>query len=105
MRVQTSHRDTTITSHVDVSLLSERLGLLGSQAGKARSHRRSIGSGIWLPCKLAPEHADLRLDVAPFSGSLVIVGELVIKTVTHANDSVGHALDFALPVKLALRHN
>ena len=48
----------------------------------------------------SPEHANLRLDVTPLSRSLEIVGELVVQSVAHADDPVGHALDFALPEKV-----
>ena len=52
--VEAGHADTPIGSHVNMCLLSERLGLLRIQAGEA-------------------EHADLLDNVAPVTWSLEVV--------------------------------
>jgi hypothetical protein len=45
----------------------------------------------------SPEHADLGLDMAPFARCLKVMGKVVVQLVTHADDSVSHALHFLLP--------
>ena len=79
--VEAGHADTPISSHINVRLLSESLGLLRIQAGET-------------------EHADLLDNVAPVTWSLEIVRQLVVQHITHADDTVGHMLDFPLPVKV-----
>jgi len=60
-------------------LLSEGLGLLRIQASEA-------------------EHADLFDDVAPVTWGLEVVRQLAVQCITHADDPVGHVLDFTLPL-------
>ena len=81
--VEASHTDTSIGSHVNMRLLSEGLGLLRVQAGEA-------------------EHADLLDNVAPVTWSLEVVRQLTVQRIAHADDSVGHMLDFALPAMILL---
>ena len=79
--IEASHTDTPIGSHVNVRLLSEGFGLLRVQAGKA-------------------EHADLLDNVAPVTWSLEVVRQLTAQRIAHADNSVGHVLDFTLPAKI-----
>lgn len=81
--VEASHTDTSIGGHVNVRLLSEGLGLLRVQAGEA-------------------EHADLLDNVAPVTWSLEVMCQLTVQRIAHADDSVGHVLDFTLPAKIPL---
>ena len=62
-----------------MSLLSESLGLGGSQASET-------------------EHSDLALNVTPLSGSVVSGRQKVVEPITHADDSVGHELNLRLPL-------
>ena len=50
-----------------------------------------------------PEHPDLGLDVSPLARCLQVLCEQVIKLLSHVDDSVGHALYFALPLSVKLR--
>lgn len=78
--VEAGHADTPIGSHINVRLLSESLGLLRVQAGET-------------------EHADLLDNMAPVTWSLEVVRQLVTQRITHADDAVGHVLNFPLPVR------
>ena len=51
--------------------------------------------GIFLP-----EHANLTFDVFPFSGGIKLVLECEVKLLSHADDAVGHTLDFRLPLSV-----
>ena len=62
-----------------MGLLGESLGLGGSQASET-------------------EHSDLALNVTPLSGSVVSRGQKVVESIAHADDPVGHELDFRLPL-------
>jgi len=46
------------------------------------------------------EHADLLNNVAPVTWSLEVVRQLTVQRIAHADDSVGHVLDFTLPAKI-----
>lgn len=48
------------------------------------------------------EHADLPLNVRPVSRGVVLVLQEVVQGFPHGDDSVGHALDFELPVLVQL---
>ena len=47
-----------------------------------------------------PEHANLTFDVFPFSGGIKLVFECEVKLLSHADDTVSHALDFGLPLSV-----
>jgi hypothetical protein len=49
-----------------------------------------------------PKHPDLGFDVSPLARCLEIIGEGVVKLLTHANNAVRHTLDFVLPVHITL---
>jgi len=49
-----------------------------------------------------PEHSNLALDVTPLAGSLEIMGQGVVKLLTHADDTVGHSFDLTLPLGIEL---
>lgn len=46
----------------------------------------------------SPKHSDLTFNVSPFSRSLQIVSQRGIQLLPHADDPVGHAFDFRLPL-------
>jgi len=62
-----------------VGLLSESLGLGGSQAGET-------------------EHSNLALNMSPLSRSVVSGGQKTVEPITHADDPVCHKLDLRLPL-------
>jgi len=41
-------------------------------------------------------------NVAPVTWSLEVVRQLTVQRIAHADDSVGHMLDFALPAMILL---
>ena len=77
--VQAGHGYPTISSHVDVGLLGESLGLGGSQASET-------------------EHSNLTPDVTPLSRSVMSGGQETVESITHADDPVGHELYLGLPL-------
>lgn len=78
VRVQASHADTAVLSHVDVVLLAQRQDLLLAEAGEG-------------------EHADLVGDVVPRAGSLELV-ELLLERLAHLDDAAGHGAKIAFPL-------
>lgn len=54
-----------------------------------------------------PEHANLALDVAPFARSFEVIGQDIVKILSHSDDPVGHSLHLTLPlgVKLFVAQN
>ena len=44
-----------------------------------------------------PEHANLGLDVTPFTGGAVVLGKGIIELLAHADDAVSHTLDLLFP--------
>jgi hypothetical protein len=94
--VESSHRNTAVSGEVDVGLLGEGIALGGSQASKAAvdKHRNRVSYALvnWVsPATRHPrEHADLALDVTPFSRS-VPVHQAVVERVSHRDDAISHA--------------
>jgi hypothetical protein len=74
----------TVSSQVDVSVSRESIDLFRLETS-------------------VTEHADLLLDVRPVSGGVVLVLQEVVEGFSHGDDSVGHALDFDLPVLVKFR--
>lgn len=74
----------TVSGQVDVRVSGESINLFRLETG-------------------VTEHADLLLDVRPVSGGVVLVLQEVVQGFTHGDDSVGHALDFDLPVLVEFR--
>jgi len=79
--IQSSHRNAPIAGHVYVCLFGEGLGLWGCKTGET-------------------EHADLALDVAPFTWGLEVFLKGVVKLLSHADDTVSHSLDLCLPLNV-----
>ena len=44
-----------------------------------------------------PEHSNLRLDVAPVPRRFVVMRELSVQAVAHADDAIGHSFDLSFP--------
>ena len=66
-----------------MGLLSENLGLGGSQASETK-------------------HSDLALDVAPLSRGVVSGSQKIVKPIAHADDPVGHEIDLRLPFRIKI---
>lgn len=90
--IQSSHRNASIAGHVYVCLFGEGLGLWGCETGETILNlvsKNEITGGL----ESLPKHADLTLDVAPFTWCLEVLLKGVVKLLSHADDAVSHSLD------------
>ena len=49
-----------------------------------------------------PKHADLTLDVAPFTRCLEVLGQDIVKVLPHSDDPVCHGLHLTLPLAIKI---
>ena len=102
MGVQASHGNTTISSHVNVCLFSQSLGLRLRETGVAEMQTSSVNVFRIRSYNPAPEHANLIHDVIPVTRSLQLLRQKPEQLLSHIDNSVRHRADILLPISKQL---